>query len=484
MSFQQQQKVFGVTEILSHIVSFLPAESLFACLQVSRHFHSTIAPITYSYITLGSMPVCRPSLEALRRYHSLVITLAFDGFISAEYLGIGFRNFKTLSLTNYEDSHHFRQGTDEEITEVLLEVIRESPRLTQWAFENPDPPLSAEVWKAIDGTAYRMAVAEEAREEKEVSLRLESSASTTRTTDTISSTAVVFVPQGGADIHKVSFRVDKERVNSDQVRSGIELLRIVPKSISKEALPWASSACDKAEALSMIPAKLVPYTRLSEEGRSDRVLPRPKDPIAHYVGLHNVDGCCLVELEFLSQFNQARGIYWNVSKRPFPRHLGRLPPTLGQPETNDAFYPEDKVVFPDDCVAYALGCIPQGQLQTFWWYGSQMGPLGIEMLADHFSTLQEIKLELTSSLEQSAYIQRIMESCPQLQVLRAGNFSVGDMRRGRPWVCLGLKCLSLRFDMQEDSISAQDDSTIGITMPTTVERERSDYEISQRYVLT
>ncbi|KAF9102385.1 hypothetical protein BGX29_004647 [Mortierella sp. GBA35] len=238
------------------------------------------------------MPVCRPSLEALRRYHSLVITLAFDGFISAEYPGIGFRNFKTLSLTNYEDSHHFRQGTDEEITEVLLEVIRENPRLTQWTFENPDPPLSAEVWKAID---------------------------------------VVFVPQGGADIHKVSFRVDKERVNSNRVRSGIELLRIVPKSISKEALPWASSACDKAEALSMIPAKLVPYTRLSEEGRSDRVLPRPKDPIAHYVGLHNVDGCCLVDqLEFLSQFNQARGIYWNVSKRPFPRHLGRLPPTLGQ----------------------------------------------------------------------------------------------------------------------------------------------------------
>ncbi|KAF8926685.1 hypothetical protein BGZ47_002584 [Haplosporangium gracile] len=494
MSSPQQHKIFGIQEILHHIIGYLSSESQVVCLQVSRHFHATAAPMIYTSVTLGPIQVCRPSLEALRRYSSLVTALIFDAFISAEYLGAGFTNLKSLSLTNDEDWHHFQQGTEDEIMEALLKVIKENPRLSQWTFEKPYPELSAEVWKTIEGTGHRSSVVGDEVHSPQVS-----SVAATES----SSTSVVIAPQGGSDMHRVSFRIGMEPVHHGRVRSRIELLQITPASISQEALPWATSACEKAEALLMIPAKLEPYKYLEEH--PDRVLPRLNAPIAHYIGLHNVYQCSSMEqLEFLSHFNQARGIYWNIAKRPWVAEWKRIPPTIKhwkqwiRPNTTwphlrslvlccyglEVRLEPYQLVFPDDCVAHALSSIPRDQLEQFWWYGAQMGPLGIEALTGHFSTLREVKLEFTSSLKQSAYIQKIMESCLHLQVLRAGHLSVGNMRRGRPWVCLGLKSLSLRFDMQEDRVEDVSDNHINITQPGTMERERDDYEKSQRYVFS
>ncbi|KAF9143589.1 hypothetical protein BGX30_015249 [Mortierella sp. GBA39] len=492
----QKHKVFGGQDILAHIVSYLHPKSQVACLQVSRHFHKAIAPAIYASVTLGPMEDYRPSLEALRRYSSLVTALSFDGFISAEYLGAGFRNLMSLSLVNDEDSYHFQQGTDNEIMEALLKVIKENPRLRQWSFEKPYPALSAKVWEAIEGTAYKSP--EAGMVESHIPQ------GSTATHSEYSSTSVVIAPLGGSDIHRVSFRIVKERVLHGRLRSGIELLQVTPASISQKALPWATSACEKAEALLMIPAKLEPFDAPREF--PDRVLPRLCAPIAHYVGLHNVRQCSSMEqLEFLSLFNQARGIYWNIYKRPSVAKWKRVPPTIKdwkqwiRPDTTwphlrslvlccyrllDSELDNQFLVFPDDCVAHALKCIPRGQLEQFWWHGAQMGPLGIDALAGHFSTLREVKLELTSSLEQSAYIQRIMESCMHLKVLRAGYLSVGDMRRGRPWACIGLKSLSLRFNMQEDRIKNASNNNTTIARPATAERKRRDYKESQCYVFS
>ncbi|KAG0280552.1 hypothetical protein BGZ95_009675 [Linnemannia exigua] len=498
----EKHKVFGDPKILSHIFELLYSDSQVACLQVCHHFHTLIVPMIYSSVTLGPLQVCRPSLEAMRRYSSLVTSLAFDGFISAEYLEAGFTNLESLSITNDEESHHFRKGTDEEIMEALLKVIKDNPRLSQWAFENPYPALSAKVWEAIDVTASRRT--EEFLVEESL-VQQPNSTSTTPAAIKHTAMSAVVVPQGGSDIHRISFRIEMERAHPNRVRSAIKVLQVVPASISQEALPFATSACENAEALLMIPTKLITIANYFCNDYPARVLPQPKTPIAHYVGLQNVPHCSAMEqLEFLSHFNQARGIYWNITKRPWVADTQREPPTIGhweqlvqpnmtwphlkslalccykpKPPTSVS-YPNDKAVFPDDCVAYVLNCISFGQLQLFWWYGSQMGPLAIKALSGHFSTLSEIKLELTSSLENSAYIQRIMESCHQLRVLRAGHLSIGDMRRGRSWVCLGLQSLSLRFDMPEGRIPEESGDRIGL--PTTRERDMSGYEESQRYV--
>lgn len=422
--------------------------------------------------------------------------LSFDAFISAEYLRAGFRNLKSLSLTNDEDSHHFQQGTDDDIMEALLKVIKENPMLSQWSLENPYPALSAKVWEAIDGTTHRSL---EVGNIESHNLQ-DSNATTTE----YPSTSVAIAPHGGADIHRVSFRIVNERAYSSRPRSGIELLQVTPASISQEALPWAISVCEKAEALLMTRAKLEPFSAI--EDCPDRVLPRPYAPIARFVGLQNVFQCSSMEqLKFLTLFNQARGIYWNIFKRPTVAKWRRVPPTVKdwkqwiRPDTTwphlrslvlccyrleDAEHDNQFLVFPDDCVAHALDCIPRDQLEQFWWYGAQMGPLGIEALAGQFSTLREVKLELTSSLEQSAYIQRIMESCPHLQVLRAGLLSIGDMRRGRPWACIGLKSLSLRFGMQEGRTKNVSDDNIIIAWPATDERYMGVYEKNQRYVFS
>ncbi|KAF9294095.1 hypothetical protein BGZ88_004452 [Linnemannia elongata] len=392
------------------------------------------------------------------------MALSFNAFISAEYLGAGFRNLKSLSLTSDQDSYLFKQGTGKEIMEALLKVIKENPRLSQWSFEKPYPALSAKVWEAIEGTAHRL---------PEVSkVELHNAQDSTATATDYSSTSVVIAPQGGSDIHRVSFRIVKGRVHHGRLRSGIELQQVTPASISQEALPWATIACEKAEALLMIPAKLEPFNAILEY--PDRDLPRPYAPIAHYVGLHNVYQCSSMEqLEFLSLFNQARGIYWNISNTPSIAWQKRIPPNFKdwqqwiRPNTTwpclrslvlccyrlkDTADDNKFLVFPDDCVAHALKCIPRDTLEQFWWLGAQMGPLGIEALAGHFSTLREVKLELTSSLEQSAYIQRIMESCPHLQEDRIEDVSKKN--------------------------------NIIIARPAIAEREREDYKKSQRYVFS
>lgn len=191
------------------------------------------------------------------------MALSFDAFISAEYLGAGFRNLKSLSLTSDQDSYLFKQGTGKEIMEALLKVIKENPRLSQWSFEKPYPALSAKVWEAIEGTAHRLT---------EVSkVELHNAQDSTATATDYSSTSVVIAPQGGSDIHRVSFRIVKGRVHHGRLRSGIELLQVTPASISQEALPWATIACEKAEALLMIPDKLKPFNAILEY--PDRVLP-------------------------------------------------------------------------------------------------------------------------------------------------------------------------------------------------------------------
>ncbi|KAG0049423.1 hypothetical protein BGZ83_005773 [Gryganskiella cystojenkinii] len=374
----------------------------------------------------------------------------------------GFRNLESLTLRSDEESHQFLQGTEQEIMDALLKLISENPRLTRWTIENPHPTLSVEVWKAIQGTASGNWTRTAGESKEEVST-LQQEAGTRKImeksseTTTTSSTAVVFVPEGGTEVHRVS-RIDKELLDTSRVRTRIEFFQITPTSISPESLDVATNVCNNAKALSIVRPKLqIPsYTHDDDLPTLPiRVLPSVDSPLAYYLGLQNV-------------------------------YLGNIQEQL-EPERVSGLYPvEDKPVFSDDCVAHAVSCIPQPQLETFWWLGSQIGALTSKTLAGHFVTLREIKLELTSSLEQSGYIQRIMESCPHLRVLRAGHLSVGDIRRGQPWVCLGLQSLSLRFDLQEDRIFDDNRSNTTETeeMYVPTERERVDYARSQHYMFS
>lgn len=509
---QQLHRILELPDILAHIFGYLCPESLVVCLQVSQLFHTTIVPLIYSSITLGSLEICRPSLEAMRRYSHFVKNLSLDGFISSEYLCSGFNNLKSLTLRNDEELHQFRQGTDQEIMDALLKLIRENPRLTQWTVEDPHPTLSAEIWEAIQGTTSGNRARTAGRSNEEVSTRQQELTEKVAETTTTSLTAVVFVPEGGTDVHRVSFRIGKERPHMSRVRTRIEFFQITPTSISPESLEVVTSVFNNTEALSIVPPKLlIPcYTQIRDEGNPilpARVLPSVDSPMAYYLGLQNVYlSSAQEQLEFVSQFQQVRGLYWNLSKyngklapptmkdwqhwilptKTWP-HLRSLVLSCNRPITVSRFFPEEvKPVFPDDCVGHAVSCIPQPQLEQFWWLGSQIGALTIEALAGHFATLREIKLELTSSLEQSRYIQRIMESCPHLRVLRAGHLSVGDMRRGQPWVCLGLQSLSLRFDLQGDRTPEyNNNNTMEIEeLAVPIERERIDYARSQHYMFS
>ncbi|KAG0012601.1 hypothetical protein BGZ82_002484, partial [Podila clonocystis] len=236
------------------------------------------------------------------------------------YLGSGFNNLKSLTLRNDEELHQFRQGTDQEIMDALLKLIKENPRLTQWTIEDPHPTLSVEVWEAIQGTTSGNRAWTAAKSKEEVStLQQEFTAMKTTEkvteTTTTSPTAVVFVPEGGTDVHRVSFRIGKERPHTSRVRTRIEFFQIIPTSISSDSLEVATSVFKNAEALSIVPPKL-PLPCYTRDGGllPARVLPRVDSPMAYYLGLQNVYLSSVREqLEFLSQFQQVRGLYWNLS---------------------------------------------------------------------------------------------------------------------------------------------------------------------------
>ncbi|KAF9919837.1 hypothetical protein FBU30_010476 [Linnemannia zychae] len=284
---KEQHKIFNVPEIFRHIISFLSPESEIICLRVSRLFHSTVCPQIYSSITLVPVQDLRPSLATIKRYAHLVTALSFDSFISVDYLNVGFNNLKSLSISNDEDSHQYHQGTHDEITEALLKVIKENPNLCQWAFDSPYPPISPKVWEAIDSTAHRIANAnvESTIQEKESSEIMTTTTTTTTSAATGSRLAsVAIIPRGGPNIHNVHFSINKEKIKSNEVKSGIALLKVVPGSIDQAALPWATRVCDKAETLLMVCAKLKPYLDL--DYFPTRVLPQPETtPIARYTNV-------------------------------------------------------------------------------------------------------------------------------------------------------------------------------------------------------
>ncbi|KAF9098310.1 hypothetical protein BGX29_007710 [Mortierella sp. GBA35] len=70
-----------------------------------------------------------------------------------------------------------------------------------------------------------------------------------------------------------------------------------------------------------------------------------------------------------------------------------------------------------------------------------------------WSNLASLRRLSTLSLEScpsipSAAAQEIMESCPRLISLGLGELHLRDIRKGRPWVCTGLKTFSVQLDLR------------------------------------
>lgn len=82
---------------------------------------------------------------------------------------------------------------------------------------------------------------------------------------------------------------------------------------------------------------------------------------------------------------------------------------------------------------------PLKRINCSW---SKFGPQAMAALEPHYATLESVKLSECTQLTGNM-IQKVLESCPLLTELFATDIHAPQIQRGRPWVCLGLKKLSM-----------------------------------------
>lgn len=431
-----RHEALEIPEILRRIASHLPAGSpdFTSCLQTCRSFHTILTPLLYNTLTLCPLEHKRPSPQAVQRYIHLIGHLKFDFFISAEYLRLGFKKLHSITVSNRRvdgenEEYEFTQvGMDSEVMEALLVVIRENPALRRWTLWNPKPRPSAKVWRELSSLKKRDPPASEGQP--------------------------VPVPPG--------------------FYRGVDILDLTHVSVTHEAKHWFLRACADARELRMMAVAF-----MVANGKPDncqlflQLEKRPpqgrKVEIVEFSGYNVID-----QLTFLSHLVEARSIAWTSPA------AGRLPvqslplPTLSDlkqfitPTTWPKLRALDLtgiprrqlVKFSDECIAHILDCVPDSQLEEFKLQGSTFGPLSAKALRKQFPCLQDLRLEPDGIDAQSEFLQEVMESCPKLQVLRAGMFSVRHMRRGKEWVCLGLKELAVHVDLESDRDRAVIDETV------------------------
>ncbi|KAF9097937.1 hypothetical protein BGX29_007850 [Mortierella sp. GBA35] len=423
-----RHEALDVPEILRKISSYLPGNAFTACLQTCRSFHTILTPLLYNQLTLVQEEEKRPSVEALKRYVHLVGALKFDLFMSVEYLTVGYKGLHSITMVNQADHRQFQVGSDGEIMEALLVIIRENSALRKWTLFNPWPRLSSDVWREL------------------------------------SSLKKVLV---GPDGHSAAAAAAGRN-------RGVDVLDLTRISVTHEAKHWFLRACADAKELRMLDVAF-----MYSNGRSDdyqqflQLEKRPpqgrKVQIVEFSGYNVID-----QLTFLSHLVEARHIAWTspaagrmpIQTRPLPTFADLekfvKPTTFPKLRSLDLTGIPDRqlVKFSGECVGYILRCVPENQLEVFRLQGSTFGPRGAEALKRQYPCLQDLRLEPGTIEEQSELIQEVMESCPKLTVLKAGMLSVHHIRKGKPWVCWRLKELAVHVDLETDRAGAVEDKSL------------------------
>ncbi|KAG0277776.1 hypothetical protein BGZ95_005360 [Linnemannia exigua] len=422
-----QHEALEIPEILRRISTYLPGPDFTSCLQTCHSFHTILTPLLYNQLTLVQKEEKRPTLEALARYAHLVGALKFEHFMSAEYLNVGFKGLYSIHIVHMIRSREFQVGTDEEIMDALLRIIRENPALRKWTLHNPWPRLSSKVWKELSSLKKNPT-------------------------------------QGGSD----------QRQQLAVQSRGCDVLDLTSITVTHDAKHWFLRACADARELRILDVSFMVAGGNPDNCQLFLQLDKrpPQGRRVEIVEFHGYD--VIHQLTFLSHLVEARHISWTspaagrmpIQTRPLPtlEDLKQFikPTTWPKLRSLDLTgIPGRQLVrFSDECISHILGCLPDSQLEEFKLQGSTFGPLSAAELKRQLSCLQDLRLEPAGIQEQSALIQEVMESCPKLKVLRAGMISVGHMRRGKPWVCHGLKELAVQIDLESDRDGAVVDKEV------------------------
>lgn len=74
------------------------------------------------------------------------------------------------------------------------------------------------------------------------------------------------------------------------------------------------------------------------------------------------------------------------------------------------------------------------QVKSLDIYACTFGPLSLKALRPHFHILRQLRLE-DATWTTPSIIPEVLTSCPQLEILVAGEVTTQEILRGQPWAC-------------------------------------------------
>lgn len=424
-----QHPALNLPEVITAIGSFLPHKSIVACLQVNSSFHSLLAPFIYNSLKIYSRYRAsrQPLTQTLERYAHLVHDLSINSFVSLAYLTAGYRNLRSISFSSFKGNQSAQIGTDDEILDALLQLVRDNPGLTTWILVDPWPQIPAFIWKVIAETTADLdmlllnntRVSEEARpwflmacrKARQLNLTTvtvegpESSNNFTGHTDASPSPS-----SQQAVLQSLNPSFSPQTVSLDDVPglSMLEQLELLTRCQHLKSIFWRS---------------VDQYTHLQLQKATEQDVFFMRAEMQRL--FHSITWSCLTSVHIENQ-----GDY---SDNPLRRNLT------------------------DECMCHILKSIPPGRLKNLFCTSLGMGTEGLKSLSRHFSNLCVLNARGNAVIT-SPVLQQLLESCPQLTRIDAIELHIRDIRKGGPWVCGRMVELSFSFNLwlEQDDVGWRD----------------------------
>ncbi|KAF9981284.1 hypothetical protein BGZ75_007459 [Mortierella antarctica] len=432
-----KQRALDLPEIMAHIGHHLTRNSLHTCIQVSHAWHSFFISFIWKSLTLSAYTFVRkPSLDTLAKHAHLIRSLDFNGPVPAIYYTIGCRNLESLSIAGERapwDTHRYTSNTEQpglRDQDPITGLVNVNPGLKRLTVVGVHPPPAVEFWEAV----CRMAQLE-------------------------------FLSVGGLDIsarlvpvfwQAISFRT------SELVLDRVTFLEEDQNPHHQDHGSMAFNNFQHDDALSM--------THYNVPGpRQQQFTYLTKLSLFKLLGSgRSQQTKILKNAPFLATLVWKGDMTFEFPLLSFGKCLtaGRL----SRLKSLDLRKGDTKLG--DDDLCQILGAM--SRLEKLMVPNSGMGSKAMAQLFRHANKVGALDISGCAGVH-SNMIQSILSSFPLLEVFVADKISVKDIMDGDPWVCKGLRELTIDIELGYATMDTEAEADLEADgEPWTIERRNSN----------
>ncbi|KAF8940696.1 hypothetical protein BGZ58_005232 [Dissophora ornata] len=420
-----------IPEIRLRIGLFLASCELAACTRVSRSWNDTFTVLLWRVCSVISHSSRNPTLEALNKHADQIRDLRYYGHINHGYFSPECSRLASLTV---DGDWTLALESSIEVSVKLSHLIQKNQStLTHFQFGDHHAFLSAIIWNAMAACP------------------------------------------------------------------NIEFIQLRHSLVNQRDMEAFWEACSKVETLHLICPALFSLRFGFKTGLTTRVpvlLPKLR-----HLKMEGIDGISNVEqLQVVMRAPNLCSLDWTAAMDPespqFPQDAYQeMMSRRACPQLKDLAISE--IFMSDDNIALALNAMTTAEGLRLGWCGFAENGFR-SLIPRHSKTIRVLELAQAYDMT-SAMVQEILCSCPLLEVVRLDRIQGtelvqfeqgeaafdpknGDVPKatvGRDWVCLGLKSLSMSFDLSASNSDATRDHIASDISTDDEDPRRKQYELEQ-----